>query len=90
MTYHEFRLFAQKLDGKCLETITRKKQFMFNYDTNAFIYTPLSTGKPRKHYLKFVERVFNRYSRIRSLKVNDYKDISKNASYLLVLIKLGS
>jgi hypothetical protein len=81
-----FHYYIRTIDGQRFLTLHRKMEFEVNSSLSGLIYVPKSTGKPRHHPWKFIERVVKRYSEIVSLHPGDYRDISANASYLLTLI----
>jgi hypothetical protein len=77
----------RNLIGRKIKTLARQKVFTVKVSSNGLIYTPNSTGKPRPHGQKFVERFLERYNITRSLSPSNYTDISVNASYLLAIIE---
>ncbi|BAZ02396.1 hypothetical protein NIES37_64080 [Tolypothrix tenuis PCC 7101] len=78
--------FAKTLEGQELETAKFKCKFVVNVVDTDLYYTPLSSGILRKHSRKWLERVCQRFSITNSFKPGDYTDLSKNASYALVVI----
>lgn len=86
MTFAQFEAFARARNGETFSTLAQRKPFRFAHSPEAFLYTPLATGKERRHGRRFVERVFDRFLEIGSFHPGDYADISKNASYALALI----
>lgn len=87
MDFRDFLAFVKTLDGKTLTTMAQGKEFEVSVLDHGLEYTPRSTGKPRPHGFKFLERILERYTERGSLHPGDYTDISKNASYALVLIE---
>lgn len=82
----DFLSFVNTIRGQKFRTLYRNLEFEVNTSITGLIYTPASTGIPRNHSRKFIERVAKRFSEIESFHPGDYKDISVNASYLLTLI----
>ena len=87
LTLDELKAFAGRLDGKALVTRFRKRTFSLSVTKDGFEYTPEYSGKPRKQQWKYVERVLKRYNDKRSFHPVDYTDISRNASYILTVIR---
>jgi hypothetical protein len=87
ITLQDLRGFAESINNEQLETLTRHKRFTFSLDHRGFHYIPESSGKPRIQENRYIERVLERFNQIWSMSPKDYQDISKNASYLLAVIK---
>lgn len=78
--------FAKTLEGKTLETLTRKSEFTVLVTDVGMDYTPLSTGKTRHQYYKVIKKICDRFSETGSFSGQDYKSFTRNASYVLALI----
>ena len=77
--------YAKTVEGQELQTATGKV-FTVKAQGDSLVFTPKSTGKPRAHDRKFMQKVCDAYSRTNSLKPGDYREVTYNASYTLVLI----
>lgn len=78
--------FAESLNEKILQTRKQGRKFMFLVDELGFRYIPESSNKERIQEDRYINRMLERYNQTKSLKTSDYVDITKNASYLLVII----
>jgi len=87
VTLQGLRGFAESLNNKKLETSARRRPFSFTVDHRGFNYIPESSGKTRVQKNQYIEAVINRFNDIRSFNPRDYRGMTVNASYLLVLIK---
>jgi hypothetical protein len=52
-----------------------------------FEYISEYSGKPRMQQWKYVERVLKRYNEKRSLHPSAYTDLTRNASYILAVVR---
>ena len=86
MTFNAFREHAESLVEVELNTVGGRSKFSVVVSENAFVYTPISTKKPRSQPLKDVERIFNLYKERGSLSPTDYTQDTMNSSYVLALI----
>ena len=82
----DFLAFAESLDGKTLRTV-RGKPFTVHVSREGLLFTPASTGKPRRHNHAYIERVHEVFEATGSFLVKDYP-FTVDASYHLPLIKL--
>jgi hypothetical protein len=87
LTYDGLEAIARRFEGKPLETV-RGKAFTVGISRNGEIFfIPASSAwgqtEGRKGHQRFVER----FNEIGSLQPKDYADISRNASYLIGLLK---
>lgn len=81
--------FCKPLVGSKFKTVGGRAWFILSCAAyNKLCYTPVSTGKLREHTRRRIEMVLNRYNKTKSLKTTDYNDISRNASFVLALIRL--
>lgn len=78
--------FARTIDGGTVLTLGSKKPFTVRLAGDGLEYIPESTKKPRRHELRWLERVCAKYSQTNSLSPGDYHDVTVNASYTLALI----
>jgi hypothetical protein len=78
---------ASALDGQRLETLHRRKPFRLQVEDKGFRYTPES-GKSRLQQWKYIQNVLDRFNEIRSFSPGDYKNLTMNAAYLLVIIHI--
>jgi len=85
--YDSLKSFVKTLEGQSLKTSVKKREFYVRLTEKGFEYTPKSTNKPRLQPTKFIERFLDHFYKTESFQVKNYTDISRNASYLLVLIE---
>ncbi|HUT33278.1 MAG TPA: hypothetical protein VNE39_07355 [Planctomycetota bacterium] len=90
MTFEELLSYTRGLEGRVLRTLAQGAKFRVRVDKHRLVYTPESTGTERPHTFKFANRVFEKFLKTRSFRPGDYRDISKNASYMLALISMCS
>ena len=86
MTYEELLALVRRYEGATLETVTGKRFRVGTYMDTPF-FRPESSGFGQSDGRKAVERFVERYNETGSLRPSDYKDASRNASYLIGLIK---
>jgi hypothetical protein len=86
MTYDEFLQLARRFEGKSLETVTGKR-FTVGIYLDCPFFTPESTGRGQSDGRKAVERFVARYNQIGSLRPGDYAGVTRNASYLVALLR---
>lgn len=83
--------FAERLHGRSLKTLHRKKSFKIEVRGDKLIYTPRSTGKERPHEKVVLERIcdeFNNTHPSRQFMPSHYVgQRTVNASYTLALIR---
>jgi len=85
--YDLLKSFVKTLEGHSLKTGVKKREFYVRLTEKGFEYTPKSTDKPRFQAIRAIERFLDRFHKTKSFQVKDYIDISRNASYSLVLIE---
>jgi hypothetical protein len=88
MTYDELLQLARRSDGVVLETVTGKK-FTVGIYMDVPFFTPRSSGYGQSDGRKAVERFLARYNETGSLRPGDYGGLTRNASYLVGLIRHG-
>lgn len=80
--------FAKKLEGQQLTTLARKIQFAVLVTNDGLEYVPSTTGIPRKHGQKWLDRFCDEFNKTQSFTTTDYTHLSVNASYALAVISL--
>ena len=86
MTYEDLLEFARRNEGRTLETITGRP-FRISVYRDSLVFVPESTGLGRSEGRKAQERFVARYREIGSLRPSDYAGISRDASYLVALVR---
>ena len=86
MTYKELLELARRCEGKTLETVTGRKFTVGLYRDSPF-FTPASSGYGQSDGRKAAERFLERYNETGSLRPGDYADVTRNASYLVGLLR---
>jgi hypothetical protein len=86
MTYDELLQLARRYEGKTLETVTGKR-FKVGIYLDCPFFTPESTGRGQSDGRKAAERFVARYNEIGSLQPGDYAGVTRNASYLVALLR---
>jgi 5-methylcytosine-specific restriction protein A len=79
--------FARGLEGATLATLDRKSPFMLQVRGNGIEIIPESTKKPRLVPREIIQRVCDEYTTSKSKKQSHYKNITFNASYIILLIE---
>ena len=85
MTYDELLELARRLDGQTLETVTGR-EFTVGVYLDCPFFTPASSGRGQSDGRKAAERFLDRYNRTGSLQPGDYADLTRNASYFVVML----
>ena len=88
MTYEELLELARRCEGKILETVTGK-EFTVGIYLECPFFTPASSGYGQSDGRKAAERFLARYNQSGSLRPGDYADVTRNASYYVVLVQQG-
>jgi hypothetical protein len=87
VTYEELLEIAHAAEGETLETVTGRQFTVGVSSRDEIFFTPASSGwgqtEGRRGHQRFVER----YNETGSLHPRDYGDVSRNASYLIGLLK---
>jgi len=86
VTYEELLDLARRFEGKTLETVTGKP-FTVGIYLDCPFFTPASSGYGQSDGRKAAERFLVRYNEIGSLRPGDYADVTRNASYYVVLVQ---
>ena len=86
MTYEELLEVARAAKGVELETVTGRR---FTVGINRFeiFFTPESSGWGQSDGRKAHQRFVERYNETGSLRPRDYSDVTRNASYLIGLLR---
>jgi hypothetical protein len=87
MTYARLLATARACEGEWLETKTGRK-FRVGVFMDCPFFTPESSGLGRSDGRKAAEAFVERFNETRSLRISDYKDVTRNASYLIPLALL--
>ena len=86
MTYEELLELARRYQGRTLETVTGKAFTVGIYRDCPF-FTPASSGYGQSDGRKAAERFLQRYNDTGSLRPGDYATVTRNASYLVALVR---
>ena len=84
MTHEQLLSTARRLDGRLLRT-SRGTEFKVEVIMDSLVFTPMSTRLPRSNGRLATEMFVEHYNNTRSLRPVDYQNITRNASYLVVL-----
>jgi hypothetical protein len=87
LTYDDLVAAARRLEGTPLKTVTGKPFTVGIARTHEIYFTPASSGWGQTEGRKAHERFVERYNELGSLRPKDYTDVSRNASYLIGLLK---
>ena len=88
MTYQELLELARRCEGEVLETVTGK-EFRVGIYLDCPFFTPASSGRGQSDGRKAAERFLARYNETGSLRPGDYADVTRNASYIIGMIRHG-
>lgn len=86
MTYEELLALARRCEGRTLETVTGR-HFTVGVYMDCPFFTPTSTGVGRSDGRKAAERFVQTFNEIGSLRPGDYATVTRNASYLVALVR---
>jgi hypothetical protein len=86
VTYEELLALARRCEGKTLQTVTGKP-FTVGVYLDCPFFTPASSGYGQTDGRKAAERFLARYNATGSLRPSDYADVTRNASYYVVLVQ---
>jgi hypothetical protein len=86
MTYEELLELARRYQGRTLETVTGKAFTVGIYRDCPF-FTPASSGYGQSDGRRAAERFLQRYNETGSLRPGDYATVTRNASYLVALVR---
>jgi hypothetical protein len=86
VTYDELFALARSLGDRPLETVTGREFTVSTY-RDSIVFTPASSGNGQSDGRKAAERFLDRYNATGSLRPSDYADVSRNASYLIGMLR---
>ncbi|HEV8488810.1 MAG TPA: hypothetical protein VGQ58_03375 [Candidatus Limnocylindrales bacterium] len=86
MTYDELLALARRLDGQHLETVTGRR-FRVGIYLDSLVFIPESTGRGQSDGRRAAERFLDRYNRTGSLRPGGYGRLTRNASYLVGMLR---
>lgn len=86
LTYERLIELGRAAEGKTLETVTGRK-FTVGIYRDGLFFTPASSGWGQADGRKPVERFVERFNEIGSLSPGDYGRVTRNASYLIGLLR---
>lgn len=85
MTYDELLGLARSLQGTALRTVTGR-EFKVGVYMDCPYFVPSSTGLGRSDGRKAAERFLERFNETGDHRSAAYKDVTRNACYLLALV----
>jgi hypothetical protein len=86
LTYDRLLAIARAAEGKTLETVTGR-QFTVGVYRDGLFFTPASSGYGQADGRKPVERFVERFNETSSMRPGDYGEVTRNASYLIGLLR---
>jgi hypothetical protein len=86
VTYAQLLETAHRVQGKVLQTVTGK-EFTVGVYLDCPFFVPVSSGLGRSDGRKAAERFLERYNKTGSLTPADYQDVTRNASYFVILVQ---
>ena len=86
LTYDRLLQMARAAEGQTLQTVTGK-EFTVGIYRDAPFFTPASSGYGQADGRPPVERFIERYNETGSLRPGDYGKLTRNASYLIGLLR---
>ncbi len=86
LTYEHLLALARAAEGQTLETVTGKN-FTVGIYRDAPFFTPAASGYGQADGRPPVERFVERYNETGSLRPGDYGKLTRNASYLVGLLR---
>lgn len=87
LTYERLLELAHAAAGHSLETVTGRPFTVGISRTGEIFFTPASSGWGQTDGRKAHQRFVERYNEIGSMRVSDYAGVTRNASYLLGLLR---
>lgn len=85
--FRKFIAFVLGISNRQLPTVGGRSSFSVKVAEQELIYTPKTTGKPRRQEFAMAEKILGLYNDTGSLTPSDYLNITRNASYILALIR---
>lgn len=86
LTYQRLLELARAAEGQALETVTGKR-FTVGIYRDGLFFTPASSGYGQGDGRTPAERFIERYNETGSLRPGDYARLTRNASYLVGLLR---
>jgi hypothetical protein len=86
LTYDRLLDIARSAEGETLETVTGKK-FTVGIYRDGLFFKPASSGYGQADGRSPAERFVERYNETGSLRPGDYGRLTRNASYLIGLLR---
>ena len=86
LTYDLLLMLARAAEGQTLETV-RGKKFKVGISRDEIFFTPASSGWGQADGRKAAERFVERYNETGSLRPGEYGAVTRNASYLVGLLR---
>jgi hypothetical protein len=86
MTYAELLAIAHRCKKKTLRTVTGR-EFRVGVYLDCPFFIPSSTGQGRSDGRTATERFLERFNETGSLTPRDYQGLTRNASYLVILVQ---
>jgi len=86
LTYDRLLDLARAAEGETLQTITGREFTVGTYRDGLF-FTPASSGWGQSDGRKAAERFIERFNATGSERPSDYGDVTRNASYLIGLLR---
>jgi hypothetical protein len=86
LTYERLLELARAAEGETLETVTGRQFAVGTYRDGQF-FTPVSSGYGQADGRPPVERFVERYNETGSLRPGDCGKVTRNASYLVGLVR---
>jgi hypothetical protein len=88
LTYDQLLGLARAAEGKTLETVTGRT-FTVGIYRDGLFFTPASSGYGQADGRKATERFVERFNETGSMRPGDYARVTRNASYLIGLLRSG-
>ncbi|MEX1172355.1 MAG: hypothetical protein WEG56_07055 [Chloroflexota bacterium] len=88
MTYEQLLALARDLEDVPLTTVTGRAFTVSTY-LDSLVFTPASSGLGQSDGRRAAERFLERYNATGSLRPGDYSDVTRNASYLVGLLRVA-
>ncbi|MBT9148740.1 MAG: hypothetical protein AAGB97_06770 [Dehalococcoidia bacterium] len=85
--FDSFMAFCKRMEGQKLPTAGGRAEFTLESVQNEKLFFVPRSGKPRHHQKRYIESVLDHHARTGSLSPSDYRDVTRNASYILALVK---
>jgi len=76
------------VEGQPISTVTGR-MFTVSAYLDSLVFTPASSGFGQSDGRKAAERFLARYNETGSLRPGDYADVTRNASYLVSLLRVA-